>query len=98
MITRIVKMTFKSCQISIFEIIFQEASQEINKFKGCKGVTLFHDKKDLRIYFTISTWETENDLENYRQSPLFKDTWQKTKPLFDEPAQAWSVENVLKYK
>ena len=96
MITRIVKMTFRKEQTSAFEKIFEEVRPEINNFKGCNGVELYQDKKDTRIYFTVSTWTSESDLENYRQSGLFKGTWQKTKPLFEEPAQAWTVENLLK--
>ncbi len=96
MITRIVKMTFRLEQTSAFERIFEEVSPEINNFKGCNGVTLYHDKKDHRIFFTFSTWISESHLENYRQSGLFKGTWQKTKALFEEPAQAWTVENLLK--
>ena len=96
MITRIVKMTFKQENTSAFEEVFEEVSPNISNFKGCKGVKLFRDNKDPRIYFTFSTWEKESDLENYRQSELFKGTWQKTKPLFDEQAQAWTVDELLK--
>ena len=56
----------------------------------------FKDLKDPGVYFTFSTWEHEEDLETYRQSSLFRDTWQKTKPLFAARAEAWSVQNMLK--
>lgn len=96
MITRIVKMTFRSEHTSDFEKIFQAVSPDISKFKGCSGVQLFKDSNDPRIYFTFSTWEAEADLENYRQSSLFKGTWQKTKPLFEAKAEAWTLTNLLK--
>ncbi len=96
MITRIVKMTFKLERTADFESIFSEVSPNISKFKGCSGVQLLKDKHDRRIYFTFSTWNNESSLESYRQSELFKDTWQKTKQLFEEPAQAWSTEILLK--
>ena len=89
-------MTFKQENTLEFERIFGIVGGNISKFKGCTGLKLFHDEKDERIYFTFSTWLDESDLENYRQSKLFKDTWQNTKPLFEEPAQAWTVENLLK--
>ena len=44
--------------------------------------------------FTISHWDSEAALELYRQSELFKFTWAKTKPLFEEKAQAWSLLNI----
>ena len=31
------------------------------------------------------------DLENYRNSALFKNVWAKTKVLFNDKPQAWSV-------
>lgn len=42
--------------------------------------------------FTLSHWESEENLEQYRQSELFKSTWAKTKVLFREKAQAWTLE------
>lgn len=96
MITRIVKMTFRLEHTQDFEKIFAEVRPNISEFKGCKGLQLFQDKKDPRVYFTFSTWENEKDLETYRQSTLFKGTWQKTKPLFDANAEAWTVQNLLK--
>ncbi|MBK8362241.1 MAG: antibiotic biosynthesis monooxygenase [Bacteroidetes bacterium] len=96
MITRIVKMTFMSEHTAEFEKVFAEVSPNISKFKGCTGLQLFKDLKDPGVYFTFSTWEHEEDLETYRQSSLFRDTWQKTKPLFAARAEAWSVQNMLK--
>jgi (4S)-4-hydroxy-5-phosphonooxypentane-2,3-dione isomerase len=96
MITRIVKMTFRLEHTQEFENVFEEVSPNISKFKGCTGLQLFHDKNDPRIYFTFSTWEDEKDLETYRQSSLFKGTWQKTKPLFEAKAEAWTVQSMLK--
>jgi heme-degrading monooxygenase HmoA len=43
------------------------------------------------VLFTFSIWDSEAALENYRQSDLFRDTWAKTKALFAEKAEAWSM-------
>lgn len=96
MITRIVKMTFRIESAGEFEKLFSEVSPNISSFKGCTGLTLYKDSKDPRVYFTFSTWADESDLEKYRQSSLFQGTWQKTKPLFEEKAEAWTVQNLLK--
>jgi len=34
-------------------------------------------------------------LEAYRQSELFKNVWSKTKPLFNDKPQAWSVDKIV---
>jgi heme-degrading monooxygenase HmoA len=44
------------------------------------------------MLFTLSIWDDETALEAYRQSELFQTTWAKTKVLFAEKAEAWSVE------
>lgn len=61
---------------------------------GCRGVELYCSTADASILFTISEWEAESDLEAYRQSGLFSATWKRTKPLFSQPAEAWSLETL----
>ena len=39
-----------------------------------------------------SVWFSKNDLENYRNSDLFKETWKQTKTYFNDKPQAWSVD------
>ena len=43
------------------------------------------------MFFTYSYWNSENDLNEYRNSELFAKVWAETKPMFAEKAQAWSV-------
>ncbi len=47
------------------------------------------------IFFTYSYWETEDDLENYRQSALFDEVWTFTKKLFNDKPEAWSVNKLV---
>ena len=96
MITRIVQLNFRADKCAEFEAIFSESQLRISSFKGCFGVKLWRDIQDSSIYFTYSKWDNLESLEKYRNSDLFKSTWQKTKPLFSAPAQAWSVEEMLK--
>ena len=37
------------------------------------------------------------DLNNYRNSELFKDVWSKTKILFNKKPEAWSTKKLMKY-
>lgn len=52
---------------------------------------LLGDAANPCVLFTLSIWEDESDLENYRQSALFQDTWAKTKALFGGKPEAWTV-------
>lgn len=93
MITRLVKMTFMPEHVPLFKKIFYESQKLILAFEGCMQVELMKDTNKEDVYFTISYWRTEDDLNVYRQSYLFKSTWSKVKPLFSEKAEAWSLMN-----
>lgn len=94
MFVRIVKMSFSEEHISEFLENFENSKHNIRNFKGCKLLELYRDKKDSNIFFTYSCWETEYDLEQYRQSELFKSVWSKTKVLFNKKPEAWSVDKI----
>ena len=92
MFVRIVKMSFEADRIDLFLANFNENKENIRKSKGCELLELYRDKTDTNVFFTYSLWETENDLENYRNSALFKNVWAKTKVFFNDKPQAWSVD------
>ncbi len=94
MFTRIVKMEFEAENIAAFLSNFEEVKSKIRSFPGCIFLELYCDKKDPTIYFTYSRWETENDLELYRNSELFNGIWATTRPMFRSKAQAWSVDTL----
>jgi heme-degrading monooxygenase HmoA len=91
MITRIVKMTFKPENIDGFKEIFQVYKKQIRAFDGCSHVDLLKDLNNECVFFTLSFWNTEDDLNAYRESYIFKNTWSKVKPMFSENAEAWSL-------
>lgn len=91
MITRVVKMTFKPESIQVFKEIFYASQKLIGSFEGCNRVDLMRDLNNECVFFTLSYWDSEEDLNSYRQSYLFKNTWSKVKPLFSEKAEAWSL-------
>ena len=94
MIKRIVKMSFHSEKIEEFKIIFKESKVFISSFKGCTHVELLQDKNNPNIFFTYSVWDNETHLEEYRNSALFESVWGKTKVLFNDKPEAWTVEVV----
>ncbi len=91
MITRVVKMTFKPESVQGFKEIFYASQKLIREFEGCNRVDLMRDLNNECVFFTLSYWDSVEDLNSYRQSYLFKNTWSKVKPLFSEKAEAWSL-------
>ena len=96
MIKRIVKLTFQAEQTEAFLTIFHESKNKIRAFPGCQHLELWRDKKQPHVFFTYSFWESEDNLEEYRHSELFRSTWAKTKVLFSGKPEAWSVSLVEK--
>jgi len=93
MITRIVKLTFKEEHISKFKDIWNQSRAKIAGFEGCHFVEMLQSKHSDNICFTYSIWDSEDALNYYRHSELFKNTWAKTKVLFDDKPEAWSTES-----
>ena len=93
MIKRIVKMTFREDAVQTFlDDVFEHSKDRIRAFPGCRHMELLQNLKQPNVLFTLSFWENEEALEAYRQSELFQTTWAKTKVLFAEKAEAWSLE------
>lgn len=92
MFIRIVKMTFDPSKVDIFLENFNKNKKKIRNFGGCRLLELYRDKNTPTIFFSYSYWDSEKQLENYRNSELFKTVWAKTKVLFSEKPEAWSVD------
>lgn len=95
MIIRIVQMSFKEEHVDTFLSLFEERKKLIRSFDGCHHLELWQDANKPGIFFTYSMWEDEKKLDHYRFSELFKDTWARTKALFSEKPQAWSVNQLM---
>ena len=94
MFVRIVKMSFQPEKIEEFLNNFNSKKEFIRNSPGCRLLELYRDKTNPNIFFTYSYWDTEQDLENYRNSDLFKGVWAQTKVLFNDRPFAWSVDKV----
>ncbi len=92
MIKRLVKLTFKEEHIASFRQLFTQKKTKIRDFQGCLHLELWQCTSDPCVFFTFSIWDSENDLNNYRDSDLFRETWQTTKAFFAVKAEAWSVQ------
>lgn len=94
MIKRIVKLTFKKEKVETFLENFEKNKLKIRNFSGCHHLELWRDTHQPNTFFTYSYWESEEKLDAYRHSEFFKNVWSKTKILFSEKPQAWSI-NVI---
>ncbi|MEJ2004162.1 MAG: antibiotic biosynthesis monooxygenase [Cyclobacteriaceae bacterium] len=90
MIIRIVRMTFREESVEDFLHIFNKSKSQIRNFPGCIHLELHRDASNPRIFCTYSHWETQKDLDAYRNSELFGKVWPATKALFDAKPMAFS--------
>lgn len=92
MIVRIVKMQFKKECIQDFIDLFEEVKVKIRARQGCQHLELLQGlpPRD-NIFMTYSYWDSEDDLNSYRYSDLFAETWKHTKMMFSHKAEAISL-------
>ncbi|WP_295124965.1 putative quinol monooxygenase [uncultured Chitinophaga sp.] len=95
MILRIVKMTFDPLRVGEFTRLFDKQKAQIRHFPGCTHLELWNHSSENHVFFTYSHWESEQHLDNYRNSDLFRETWAATKILFAGKPEAWSVRRSL---
>ena len=96
MVTRIVKMSFDKSNAALFLEIFNEHREQIRAAEGCTYLELWQtEENESTLFFTHSKWESEEHLNNYRHSDIFKIVWPKTKALFNAQPQAWTVNSLI---
>lgn len=94
MLIRIVRMTFQPERIADFLQNFHANKKSIRNFPGCHHLELWQDENDKNIFLTHSHWESEEKLNQYRDSELFKTVWTFTKSLFSEKPVAFSSKKI----
>ncbi len=95
MLVRIVKLSFHPENIEAFLANFEEMKHKIRNSPGNRLLELYRDNENSNVFFTYSYWDSETDLNNYRESELFYDVWNFTKKLFNDKPEAWSVEKLV---
>ena len=91
MILRIVKMHFKTEEVENFKQFFETIKERIESMPGLLQLKLYQDDQNEAVLFTISSWLNDHYLEEYRKSEFFGDVWPKTKALFEQSPEAWSL-------
>jgi len=95
MIIRIVRMKVAPENVSTFQNYFKESFSKIRNFPGCCDLSLHADINQEGVVITFSKWESEAHLNVYRDSEVFKSTWEKVKPLFVAKPEAFSMEELI---
>ncbi|NJL12677.1 MAG: antibiotic biosynthesis monooxygenase [Microscillaceae bacterium] len=90
-LTRIVRLHFREEAVVLFLQQFEIDKVKIRNFPGCLYLALWQDAESRAVYYTHSEWSSEDDLEHYRNSALFKEIWGRTKILFADKPQAFSA-------
>jgi len=91
-ITRIVKLTFKPEHISDFETFYATIRDKVASQPGCNGVTFLKEQNNTGVFFTYSNWNSEEDLNTYRNTPVFGQIWPTIKVWFGAKAEAWTLD------
>jgi quinol monooxygenase YgiN len=84
-------MHFRPGESAAFREVFDASKHKIRQFDGCQHLGLYNEAGDSDVFFTYSVWTSEAHLDAYRNSNLFRATWRKTRALFADKAQAWSL-------
>lgn len=90
MIIRVVRLNFFSEKIETAEKHLTAIAPKVRAMQGCTFLEISQDIHNPANWTTYSHWDSELDLNAYRQSDTFKTFWGEIKPLFAKPAIAWS--------
>ena len=87
-------MSFQPEKLETFLAVFNDSKPYISKAEGCLHLELMQMPETPNVIFTFSFWRSEGDLNSYRHSELFAKTWKKTKVLFNDKPQAWTLKSL----
>jgi heme-degrading monooxygenase HmoA len=83
-------MSFQPEKVDSFLQLFSRVAGYIRTFPGCQRLELLADQTDEQVFTTYSIWDSQHDLDEYRRSPLFDDTWRRTREMFSDSPSAVS--------
>lgn len=95
LLIRVVRMEFQEEHIPAFLENFHANKEKIRNFPGCHHLELWQDENFKNIFMTYSHWESEEVLNQYRDSELFKGVWGFTKTLFAGKPTAFSSKKIV---
>ena len=88
-------MDLKPGRKEMFMAIFDQVRTSIETQPGCLGLEIWESMHEHQYsIWTISSWQSVQHLDQYRESELFRKTWTQVKPLFSSKAQAWTLSSI----
>ena len=90
MIVRLVELFIQEDKLDLSRQMLSRVAPKVRQFSGCTKLRIIEDLHNPGHITTYSHWHSEDDLNAYRNSDVFKDFWREIKPLFAERARAWS--------
>ena len=94
MVIRIVELHIQKDKLENVKLLLAEVAPKVRGMAGCTHLNILEDLYNSGHITTYSYWETEADLNAYRNSEVFKTFWAAIKPLFELPARAWSSDSL----
>ncbi|WP_461642847.1 putative quinol monooxygenase [Labilibaculum euxinus] len=91
MIIRFVKLEILPQYITDFKNLTSGEKDEIIAFPGCSHLEILQDVSNPSVFFTVSHWQSEDNLNTYRKSDFFQGNWKKVKQWFAAKPEAWSL-------
>lgn len=98
MIVRIVELSIHPEKLANAKQLLIEVAPKVRGMKGCSFLEILDDIHDVSRFTTYSYWESEEDLNRYRDSETFLVFWKAIKPNFKAKARAWSSERLVRYE
>lgn len=96
MIRRIVRLEFQPEKVGEFVAFFTKNKHVISSYPGCLSLDLYKDASLQNVYYTFSTWESEDALNAYRDSTTFDVLWSYAKQRFAGKPLAYSLAEIEK--
>jgi len=88
-------MKFREEEVDNFLNAFKSVEHHIRNFNGCKGLQLLQQTDDPLPFSLIACGIQKKAYITTVFSELFKNTWAKTRILFADKPEAWSLSEVI---
>ena len=95
MIVRIVKLQFDERTHEEAQRHLLSFVENVRSWPGCTHLEVLFDTHRVGGVLTYSHWDSEEALNAYRISLVFREFWSLVKPHLSKPAEAWSLHRTV---
>ena len=87
MLIRLVRLPASEASLPRLRAVLAEVMPTVRQQRGCTHLELLADHDQPTVLYTLSHWNSDNDLQRYRQSEIFAQVWPRLKAeLGDRPS------------